>query len=260
MTTALLVFPNQLFADHPGLQDRPDRVVLVEDPLFFGDPTYPATFHKQKLWLHRASMAQYSARLASAGHAVTPIAYQRDVRLIDTTLATLAADGATHIFAADPVDFTAERRLRRAADAAEVSLTLLPTPLFLNETADNQFWAQGRKRWFMAEFYKYQRRRLDVLMEGDAPAGGQWSFDEDNRKKVPKAMLAQIPEIPILTHDALDFDARDSVSRDFPDAYGTLTTLYYPTTHDQAADWLDRFLHDRFHLFGDYEDAIVEGE
>ncbi|MEL6784788.1 MAG: cryptochrome/photolyase family protein, partial [Pseudomonadota bacterium] len=24
-------------------------------------------------------------------------------------------------------------------------------------------------------------------MEGDEPKGGQWSFDEDNRKKVPKA-------------------------------------------------------------------------
>ena len=28
-------------------------------------------------------------------------------------------------------------------------------------------------------------RRNSVLMDGDDPVGGKWSFDEDNRKKVP---------------------------------------------------------------------------
>ena len=51
----LLIFPNQLFAKHPGLKRDPSRVVLLEDSLFFGDHRYPMQFHKQKLWLHRAA-------------------------------------------------------------------------------------------------------------------------------------------------------------------------------------------------------------
>ncbi|MEL6315547.1 MAG: cryptochrome/photolyase family protein, partial [Pseudomonadota bacterium] len=60
MSTALLILPHQLFADHPALGAEPDQVVMLEDPLFFGDPQYPMVMHKQKLWLHRATMAHYA--------------------------------------------------------------------------------------------------------------------------------------------------------------------------------------------------------
>ncbi|MEM6325366.1 MAG: cryptochrome/photolyase family protein, partial [Pseudomonadota bacterium] len=174
MAQALLIFPHQLFADHPGLAEAPDRVVLVEEPLFFGDPVYPAVFHKQKLWLHRASLARYQARLEAAGHAVARIAYQRDADLLRGALADLSGAGIETILVADPVDFTLSKRLRAAAEAAQLTLEVLTSPGFINSGADNRDWAQGRKRWFMAEFYKSQRRRLDVMMVGDTPEGGQW--------------------------------------------------------------------------------------
>ena len=51
----LLVFPHQLFRPHPGLEGL-SHVAIVEDSLFFGDVHHPMSPHKQKLWLHRASM------------------------------------------------------------------------------------------------------------------------------------------------------------------------------------------------------------
>ena len=63
----LIVFPNQLYAKHPGLAQKPKRVVLIEDSLFFGDAHYPARFHKQKLWMHRSSMKRYQATLEKKG-------------------------------------------------------------------------------------------------------------------------------------------------------------------------------------------------
>ncbi len=260
MTTAALIFPHHLFAEHPALHPAPDRVILFEDPLFFGDPRYPANFHRQKLWLHRATMARYAARLRGQGLSVETVAYEPDADLLARTLKRLAGDGVTRLVAADPVDFIAGERLSGAAGAADLDLVLRESPLFLNTRAENRDWAGGRKRWFMAEFYKYQRRRLDVLMDGDEPRGGQWSFDEDNRKKVPKSRLSDLPALPELTRDRIDEAARDSVLSDFPDAPGSVDRLLYPTSHDDAAAWLDRFLRDRFALFGDFEDAIVEGE
>ncbi|MEM6694978.1 MAG: cryptochrome/photolyase family protein [Pseudomonadota bacterium] len=260
MAQALLIFPHQLFADHPGLAEAPDRVVLVEEPLFFGDPVYPAVFHKQKLWLHRASLARYQARLEAAGYAVARIAYQRDADLLRGALADLSGAGIETILVADPVDFTLSKRLRAAAEAAQLTLEVLTSPGFINSGADNRDWAQGRKRWFMAEFYKSQRRRLDVMMVGDAPEGGQWSFDEDNRKKVPKKMLGEIPDLPAINRDQIDLDARAEIEAAFSDAWGSLDRLIYPTSHEAAQAWLDAFLRERFALFGDYEDAIVEGE
>ncbi|MEM6711826.1 MAG: cryptochrome/photolyase family protein [Pseudomonadota bacterium] len=260
MLSALLIFPNQLFHDHPGLAREPDRIILLEDPLFFGDPQYPAKFHKQKLWLHRATMARYADNLKKAGQSVEIIRYEADRALIGKVATRLTSESIDTIIAVDPVDHTAEKRLRAASETADLKLILLPTLGFINTREENQSWSSGRKRWFMADYYKHQRTRLNVLMDGDQPQGRKWSFDEDNRKKVPKKLLGDLPTIPSINRDAFDMDAKKSVERDFPDNPGSLDTLIYPTSHDDARAWLSDFLEHRFALFGDYEDAIVEGE
>ncbi|MEM9968007.1 MAG: cryptochrome/photolyase family protein [Pseudomonadota bacterium] len=260
MTTVLLILPHQLFARHPGFERSVDRVVLIEDPLFFGDPTYPATFHKQKLWLHRASMAAYAKRLQDDGREVDIAPYERDAEMVMRLLQRLSSEGVNEIILTDPVDYTATKRIKKGVAVADLALTVLNTPGFLNTREDNGQWSEGRKRWFMAEYYKHQRRRLDVLVQDGEPVGGQWSFDEDNRKKVPKTLLGKIPALPSVNRSQLDLDARDSVERDFPHSYGSLEHLIYPTRHEDAEAWLADFLEQRFELFGPYEDAIVEGE
>ncbi|MEM9225385.1 MAG: cryptochrome/photolyase family protein, partial [Pseudomonadota bacterium] len=216
MTTALLVFPHQLFADHPGLSGQADRIVLVEDSLFFGDRQYPLRFHKQRLWLHVASMAAYAETLGRVGHTAEFARYKHGVPVLKTLLAGLARDSVTTILSCDPVDFILEKRLREHCAAHGLALQLLPTPGFLNSQAENQSWRSGQKRWFMAEYYKSQRRRLDVLMAGDAPIGGQWSFDADNRKKVPKQLQADVPQLPALTPTPIEQAARMRIENDFP--------------------------------------------
>ena len=74
-TMILLILPNQLFAKHPGLKLKPSRVILLEDSLFFGDHQYPMQFHKQKLWLHRASMKRYESELREKGYEVQYVDY-----------------------------------------------------------------------------------------------------------------------------------------------------------------------------------------
>ena len=260
MTTALLIFPHQLFANHPALADAPDQILLIEDPLFFGDAQYPMVFHKQKLWLHRASMARYAARLEDDGFEAETVRYEADTPLLKDVIARLADSGVETLLACDPVDFTLEKRLRAHTDAHGIDLKLYATPNFLNTKGQNQDWRSDQKRWFMAEFYKFQRRRLDVLMDGDDPVQGKWSFDEDNRKKVPKKLQNQVPQFWPIKPDGIEEDARRSVNEQFADNYGSLDDLVWPTSHEAATDWLEKFLNERFELFGPYEDAILEGE
>lgn len=260
MPIATILLPNQLFADHPGFAESPDLVVLFEDPLFFGDARYPARMHKQKLWLHRTSMARYNQDLIAKGLNAEIYRYEMRTDACMRLFQRLASDGVDRVVMADPVDFIAQKRLKKAAETVGIALEIRASPGFLNTRADNAAWINGRKRWFMAEFYKSQRRRLDVLMDGDQPMGGRWSFDEDNRKMVPKAMLGSLPWIDWPAYDAIDLAAKKSVIAEFPDALGSLDRLYYPTSHKAAADWLQQFLERRIDRFGDFEDAIVEGE
>jgi deoxyribodipyrimidine photolyase-related protein len=49
----------------------------------------------------------------------------------------------------------------------------------------------------MATFYKEVRKKSGILMGADGnPIGGKWSFDEDNRNKLPKDI--SIPKFPKL--------------------------------------------------------------
>lgn len=259
----LLVFPNQLFASHPGFERDPQRVVLIEDSLFYGDPHHPLKMHQQKLWLHRATMKRFQQQLQEDGFKTEYFDYQPQNNALSEQLEQAARFGrgkSRKLLVAEPVDFLLEKRLVKHCRQLDIELEFLPTPMFLNRPDQNESYRQDKSRWFMADFYKWQRRRLDILMDGDDPVGGQWSFDKENRKKVPPKMLGDLPTIPTTqTHQILE-EARAYVKENFGDHPGELENLWYPTNHRIAKSWLDKFLEQRFERFGDYEDAIVEGE
>ena len=242
MKTRLLIFPHQLFASHPGLREqKPDQVVLVEDSLFFGDTRYPAKFHKQKLWLLRASMHRYAAKLTEEGHAVTYLAYESGIQL-SAALATLDIQTGETLLVCDPADFILEKRLSRFAEQHGCTLRWLTSPGFLNSKTDNEHYRANKKRWFMADFYKHQRTRLDILIDDGEPVGGKWSFDTENRRKVARSLLSSMPTIPQKSNDDFDLDARESILRQFPDNPGSLDELIYPTSHSQATALAGSFL------------------
>ncbi|MCH2177649.1 MAG: cryptochrome/photolyase family protein [Mariniblastus sp.] len=256
----LLIFPNQLFEQHPGISLQPERIALIEDSLFFGDAQYPAKFHKQKLWMHRATMKRHAEKLTQQGWVVDYVEYAEEENVLESYLATAFQDSLGRVIIADVVDHTLEKRLDRYCRKFEIEREVIETPLFLNSGQENTNYRADKKRWFMADFYKHQRRRLGVLMDGDQPVGGQWSFDQDNRKKIPKRVLSGIPQLEPADHDLIDLAARDHVNQHFPDHPGSIDQLIYPTSHEAARSWLNQFLHQRFALFGDYEDAIEQNE
>jgi len=256
----LLVFPHQLFDKHPGLTRGCTSVVLIEDSLFFGDAQYPAHFHKQKLWFHRATMKQYAERLEADGYAVEYRDHATKKDALKSILRSLKKAHGSHFKTTALHDYTLEKRLKRSCDELGLTIDVLPTPMFLNTPETNVSYRSGKKRWYMADFYKFQRRRLNVLMEGDSPAGGKWSYDEDNRKKLPKKLIAEIPEIPSLTRSDIDLESSKYIQKKYGDNPGQLDELIFPTTHKASKRWLKSFLDERFSRFGDYEDAIVEGQ
>ena len=242
---AALVFPHQLFAAHPAIEHgRP--VFLVEDSLYFGnDPHHPIAFHKQKLVLHRASMMAYADELRSQGHSV---------EIIDSFQNRLPAV-LTDLHLAEPHDFILEKRLRRFAEKGGIRLHIHPTPAFISPPEFLEEHIARRKKPFMATFYQAQRKRMGILVDADGnPEGGQWSFDEDNRKKLPKNHTP--PEAPASQPNPYVTEAIAWVEKKFPDNLGSTANFRYPVTRADAKAWLVEFIDKRFADFGAYEDAI----
>ena len=248
MKSATLIFPHQLFEDHPAIE-KGRSIYLAEDPLFFGnDEHYPVAFHKQKLVLHRASMQAYTDELRDAGHSVNNVPHTN-------TYQEALPEDLTDLHLAEPHDFILEKRLRKFADQRDIELHLHPTPAFLSPPEFLEKHIAGRKKPFMATFYQAQRKRMGILVDGDGnPTGGQWSFDEDNRKKLPKNH--EPPSPPKTERNPYAEAAINHIERHFPDNPGSTENFRYPVTRADAKSWLKDFIADRFADFGAYEDAI----
>lgn len=249
MRQAALIYPHQLFDDHPALKDV-DEVVLVEEPLIFTQ----YRFHRQKLILHRASMHSYAERLRRLGWEVSLV----EARELPDTAATagwLKRHRVKRVRYVDPCDDWLSTRLADGLKCAGISAEVIDDPHFLTPRSVIDEFVRGRKRLFFTEFYIAQRRRLNVLLgPSGEPVGGKWSFDPENRKRLPRQLPIPAPRRP--ADSALVRAARQSVHRDFPDALGDDSGFDYPIDHAAAAAWLEDFLQHRLARFGDYEDAI----
>lgn len=250
MKTILIIFPHQLFKQHPGL-DIADEVVIIEEYLFFRQ--YP--FHKSKLAYHRACMKAYEDFLNKSAYICRYIESQNplsDIRLFIDQLGN-----ETLLAFADPCDNWLENRIISSCKRNHIEFKSLSSPQFLNSKADLFEYQRTHKRLFQTEFYIQQRKQRHILIDSNQqPLGGKWSFDQENRLRYPKGKQAPLVNSNFDTEFSkeairyvdLNFDAN-------PGKYNKLH--WYPHTFEQAESWLEEFIQHRLSEFGHYEDAIV---
>ena len=129
---------------------------------------------------------------------------------------------------------------------------VLPSPMFkLSRNEFSDF--KGHKNTLrMGSFYKEMRKQFDVLLdENNDPIGGRWSFDEDNRKKIPAGTL--IPEKFVGKGSSHCASISKSIQKHFQDHPGETKHVWMPLTRSDALAQLDNFLATKFENFGVYE-------
>ncbi len=252
MSTAKIILPNQLFYNHDFF-DRDSEFFLVEEHLFFNQ--YP--FHKMKIALHRATMKRFEKHLIELGLKVNYIE-AADVLSDIENLVTKLSDQFEHIEYFKPVD---EWIYKRINNAIKVNSKSWENPLFLNSEEDNlHFFKPDKHKFLHGNFYKQQRKRHQILIDKqENPIGGKWSFDEDNRKKIPKGL--EIPRTKFSEKDKFWEEAFDYTSQNFSSNLGELNANYLiPNSPLKSEEWLEEFLKTKFELFGPYEDAVLKSD
>jgi deoxyribodipyrimidine photolyase-related protein len=104
----------------------------------------------------------------------------------------------------------------------------------------------------MESFYRQQRVKLNVLMDGKAPLGGEWNLDHENRNPVPKGYKSH--ELSEFKFDEIDALVANEVNE--LETWGDAGNKYWATTRAQALKRLAEFLKYNFKEFGAYEDAM----
>ncbi|HSN22607.1 MAG TPA: cryptochrome/photolyase family protein, partial [Methylomicrobium sp.] len=254
MTDVTLVFPHQLFADHPSIKKhRP--IYLIEEWLFFRQ----YRFHRQKLLLHRASMKRYANALVQRDFTVAYIDCTDALSDVRKFIDHLAQQNVTRIYIANVADDWLRRRLESGCTKHRIRIAESVSPNFLNALDQVKPFFDGKTTYFQTAFYIHQRKQRALLLDPKRlPLGGKWTFDAENRLKYPKNALP--PRVTPAKEDRYIREAKAYVDLHFSNNPGNMECFIYPTGHAEASLWLDEFFEKRFEKFGSYEDAIVSEE
>jgi deoxyribodipyrimidine photolyase-related protein len=250
-----LVFPHQLFYDHPAFVEN-RSVVLVEEFLFFKQ----YQFHKHKLMLHRASMKCYEEIMLNHGFDVSYIESHEEHSEVQKTVGFLAKKKVSTIHVSDVADYLLFRRLSRACKKEGVHLVVHDSPNFLWTKQELERDFAGKKKFLMYDFYVERRKQEKILVDHALqPEGGKWTFDAENRKKMPAN--TRVPSLPVVM-DEEDYvaEAAAYVDQHFKNNYGCIEGFVYPIAPQSSQQWLEKFAEERLGNYGVYQDAIVKNE
>ena len=238
-----------LFADQLGPHFYADladdeQVLLVESRQAFRR----RRAHRQKAHILLTALRRLACDLEGRAIHVSAPSYGE-------ALAGLGID-TREVSVVDPTSYAARRWVR------EQGMTVLPARGFTLGENDFQDWL-GTRRPILEDFYRWQRRRLGILMEPDGePEGGRWNFDADNRLPPPKKQRTLgLPEPAYPVEDSIDAEVRAELDTwDDVVLVGDDGPRRFASGRAEALAALDDFVTYRLATFGPYEDAVLEGD
>lgn len=133
------------------------------------------------------------------------------------------------------------------------------SPMFMFSREEFKLAVKGKKIFRMSSFYQQGRKKFNILLDANKkPLGGKWSFDEENRKKIPASSV--IPPPPQHKKSAHHEEVSCLINNYFGSHPGSLENVWFPVTRKAATEHLEDFLKMKAGNFGAYEDAMVEGK
>ncbi|MCB8925844.1 MAG: cryptochrome/photolyase family protein [Ardenticatenaceae bacterium] len=254
--TGVWILGDQLLANHPALQaaeaeagQENVRVLLVQSAARTGKQPY----HRRKLVLLFSAMRHYAENLRERGYDVT---YLKTPTFAAGLRQFMREQQPERLFTMAASEWNGRSfQQHQLAQIVGIPITLLPNTQFLVSQFDPYPNHNPDKNVIMEYFYREMRRHFDVLLENGQPTGGEWNYDKENRKPLPKNM--QLPDIPRFAPDAITQEVIDEVEA-AGHGVGSLADFDLAVTRQQALAAFDDFLQYRLPNFGAYEDAMTQ--
>lgn len=261
MTTLRLILGDQLDHDMASLHDidpAHDVVMLCE----VAAETGYVKHHKKKIAFLFSTMRHFAAELKTRGFCVryTKLDDPENAGSFSGEVIRAIKDmGAERLVAVFPGEYRVLQEMKGWDSLLSIPVEIRDDDRFLCTPQAFADWAHDRKNLRMDFFYREMRRQYNILMDGDEPAGGQWNYDTENRKFPPDGGLF-IPRPFWAQPDDITREVMELVAARFGDHFGDIEPFYFAVTRAQARDVLDKFIRERLPQFGDYQDAMVQGQ
>jgi deoxyribodipyrimidine photolyase-related protein len=259
MDALRVVLGDQLAFDLSALADldRSNDAVLMMEVLEEG--TY-VPHHKQKLVLVFSAMRHFAHALRERGVTVDYVTLD-DAANTGTLSAEVQRAVARHaprrLVATEPGEWRVREAMERWETLTGTAVDMRADARFFASRERFAAWARGRRSWRMEHFYREMRREHRILIEGEQPAGGQWNYDAENRKRLPSQTV--LPVRRRFPPDAITSEVIALVERRFAGHFGSLEDFGWPVTRADALLALEDFVAHGLPRFGDYQDAMAAG-
>ncbi len=252
MKSMFLILGNQLFPLKYLKPYKDSTFLMMED---YGLCTFQK-HHKLKLILFLSAMRSYADELKKNKFKINYYDLNNDFKTsYEKKLEKfIIKNKVKELISFEIEDKFFEKKILSLTKKVKISWKVINSPMFLNSRDDFKDYLSKTKKPFMANFYKTARIKIDILMDKGKPKGGKWSFDEENRKKLPKDI--KIPAMSVANETSHTKNLKKEIKQIFKTHPGDVDNFWLPTTHKDSIKWLDYFIAKKFNLFGDYEDAV----
>lgn len=217
--------------------------------------------HKKKIAFLFSAMRHHAVLLQRKGWTVLYVHLDDDENtgsLPDQLSHELGKLGLSEVVMTEPGEHRLKRALLEWAAQEGVTLDMREDTRFVCSHAEFLTWAQGRKQLRMEYFYREMRRKTGLLMNGDAPEGGKWNYDAENRKPAKGDLF--MPKPRHVARDAITEEVLSLVSTRFANNFGSLEPFWLAVTRYDALLALEHFVQTALPQFGDYQDAMLTDE
>ena len=214
--------------------------------------------HKQKILLFLSSMRSYCENLKKNKFKIEYLKIENKsfkLDYLDKLKKIIKSKKITELSCFEIEDKFFEKKMNSFSKEEKIKLNIVQSPMFLNSRDQFKKYLSKSKKPFMATFYKDTRRNLNILMKKDgSPEGAKWSFDQENRNKLPKNIL--IPKYPEIKQTIHTKKLKIIIEEIFKNHPGNLTNFWFATEYEEVIKILNFFIKEKLNLFGDYEDAV----
>jgi deoxyribodipyrimidine photolyase-related protein len=216
--------------------------------------------HKQKVALILSAMRHFANELKQQGLRVDYVQLDdpdNTQNFKGEVIRAVDRHAASAVVVTEPSEYRVMELVKKLQSELPCAVEIRTDDRFFATPQRFRTWAGDKKQLRMEFFYRELRVETGILMEGRDPAGGQWNFDKENRKALPKSHKA--PPRNRFEPDAITQDVIKVVENEFPGHFGETLTFGWAVTRKDALEALDHFVSSCLPQFGDYQDAMKQG-
>jgi deoxyribodipyrimidine photolyase-related protein len=241
-----------------GIDKNADIILMCE---VWDEATY-VHHHKKKIAFLFSAMRHFANQLKSKG-------FQIDYIKLDDSNNTQSFEGEVErainrhkpdsVIVTFPGEYRVLENIKTWSVKFGLPVEIRSDARFLSTPEEFREWAGGKKNLRMEFFYREMRKKFNILIDGVKPIGGEWNYDADNRK-FPDADALFIPKPISFKADSITQEVISLVQEKFSNHFGDIDPFYFAVTREDALLVLDKFIEERLPFFGDYQDAMMEGQ